>query len=568
MRKNFLNAEKCDDKIIPFKKAQKYYGKLIDEKADNGDFIGALSMAFSSLKNEFSFDTLADIADIYADMGEYELSDEYWYKYLSCAPEDKKSIAYEELAINAFDLKNYGLAAYYIDKKMSVDGFLSRKDLGQEMLDFLSEGINKKDLYKIVYPEEKSDYSTEITLAKNAALAGNFEMAAGILKNVPKASPSYSQAAEELSMAYFAMGKVSAAIEINRDLLARFGKNASVYFNLASMYRAEKDFDKSAYYYSLAKNMPIDEDSEMKFALCAIEQEDHAAAVKALEKIIDDDYYDAKIIGYYGLALFNVGEYEKAEEVLKKAYMIDPRNPVAKYYARLALDVSNGNTKRVSVLPYDGDLPKKEVEKRLKTLDKVLSGTENLKPEEKRNINDYISWGLFSGGAAFKKSVVAAVSEMDKERENLISDALISGEIAPNLKQSIIFMLVSVGYKKRIYTASDGVFFSFKPRKLPCEKDEDSKFFIAYCTALSKMAFSGENMDKIAFSVNELYKKFNNSELIKMINYEELAAAAVVGCEYETFKKPDTVYDIFGVKKEKMKTLIDCFGAEKYGKNN
>ena len=146
MRKNFSEIND-DGKIIPFERAKKFYGKLVDEKVDGGDLLGALSTAFSSLKNDYSADTLADIADIYADMGEYELSDEFWYKYLSVAPDDKKTVAYEELAINAFECKNYALSAYYLDKKISADGFFDRKELGQEMLEFLSEGLNKKDLY-------------------------------------------------------------------------------------------------------------------------------------------------------------------------------------------------------------------------------------------------------------------------------------------------------------------------------------------------------------------------------------------------------------------------------------
>ena len=566
MRKNF-SIPSGDEKIVPFEKAKKYYGKLIDERADKGDLVGAISVAFSSLKNDYSADTLGDIADIYADMGEYELSDEFWYKYLSVSADDKKSVAYEELAINAFECKNYALAAYYLDKKIALDGALDRKELGREMLEFLSEGLNKKDLYKIVYPENKSDYSTDITVAKNAAASGNFEGAAKILEGVPNASPSYKEAAEELSLCYFALGKIKEAIDINREL-AKDSGSVSVYSNLSSMYRAEKDYDKSAYYYSLAKSMPIDENDEFKFALCAVEQNDHETAAKMLKRVITDDFYDPKIICFYGIALFNTGNPEKAESEIKKAYMINPRDPYLKYLVRLVSAANeSGNTDGLYPLSYEPELPKKEIAKRLKTLNIAAATPLKLKAEEKKNLNDYIAWGLRSGDSEFKASVTAIFSDFNKEKEEIVCDALLSCDVSPHLKQTLIFMLLLNGYKKRVYVSSGGVFFTFKPRKLPCEEIGDP-FFLAYCTAISKMAFSGENMDKIAFSVNELYKKFKDAEVIKLLSKDELAAAAVVGAGYETFSKPEFIYGIFGVKKEKMDTVIKTLGVDGNGKNN
>ena len=163
--------------------------------------------------------------------------------------------------------------------------------------------------------------------------------------------------------------------------------------------------------------------------------------------------------------------------------------------------------------------------------------------------------------------MTAIFSDFNNEKEEIVCDALLSCDVSPHLKQTLIFMLLLNGYKKRVYVSSGGVFFTFKPRKLPCEEIGDP-FFLAYCTAISKMAFSGENMDKIAFSVNELYKKFKDAEVIKLLSKDELAAAAVVGSGYETFSKPEFIYGIFGVKKEKMDTVIKTLGVDGNGKNN
>ena len=79
------------------------YKKLADIKADKGDFIGALGLYMTALNcNKNDYTAVADVADCYADMGLLELSNRYWFKYLTVAPKDRQAAAFEELAINFF----------------------------------------------------------------------------------------------------------------------------------------------------------------------------------------------------------------------------------------------------------------------------------------------------------------------------------------------------------------------------------------------------------------------------------------------------------------------------------
>lgn len=122
-------------------------------------------------------------------------------------------------------------------------------------------------------------------------------------------------------------------------------------------------------------------------------------------------------------------------------------------------------------------------------------------------------------------------------------------------------MMITTGLKVKINATSGGVLFSFKVRKLPCEDNAESPFFLAYATALSKMAFSGENMDKIAFCCNDLYKERAGDA--GDLSHSELAAAIVTKCGFESFKTAESALGIFGLKRESAKKITDYINGEK-----
>ena len=78
-------------KIVEIKDGYKSYIKLADKKAEKGDLSGALRLLFSALNLGGAPEVYADIADVYAEMGLYELSNKYWFKYLSVCKGKQKA---------------------------------------------------------------------------------------------------------------------------------------------------------------------------------------------------------------------------------------------------------------------------------------------------------------------------------------------------------------------------------------------------------------------------------------------------------------------------------------------
>ena len=127
------------DKVILFEKNALRYRKLAEECVEKEDFSRALEFLLSAKSLSQNLDVIMDLADLYAYMNLLELSNKYWFIYMDKAPKDKVSIAYEELAINYFYLDNFWASSYYFHQKLTVDGYINKQGLSQEILDFLNK---------------------------------------------------------------------------------------------------------------------------------------------------------------------------------------------------------------------------------------------------------------------------------------------------------------------------------------------------------------------------------------------------------------------------------------------
>ena len=556
MQKNCSTTEN-EKKVTEFKNGIPFYGKIIDEKIGFGDYVGALCYAFARLKQEYSIEALADIADVYSEMGLYELSAKFWFKYLAIAPKGKAGVAYEELAINAFEMKNYPLCRYYLDKKVKEDGSIDNGELRQEIISYIAEESDKRNFYRVVYPEIAAYYEDELSEAKNAIANENFDRAIKLLEKVPKGSPTYRAAAEELSLAYFAVERIEEAINLNRELIKEYGGTLNYYCNLTSMYRFNGEKEKAEYYYSMVKGLSPEKDDKLKLAMCAVEMCDHQTAVNAFKEIIDDEFFDDRIMGTFGIALLNCGEYELGAKYLKRAYMIDPDDEITAYYARLAVSLAEGKKTGVKFpLPYNGDLPEKETEKRKIAMCEALEKGGKLKAAERKKIYEYMRWGVISGGELFRLSLMLATALNDERCYDVLADFLLIDDITAGAKQAIVFTLTACGYKKKICVAAGGVFFSFRVKRFTFNDAEDEPFITAYAAAIARLAFSGAKLERIAEKVERLRKVLKGSELLKIISTDELAAAAVCLADFLCFASDKEVCKIFGVEEEKVNKIL------------
>ncbi len=564
-----------ESKIIQLTDNVERYKTLAQNKAEKGDLVSSLGYLFSALKIEYSFDVLSMIAETYSDMGLLSLSNAYWYKYLSCCPSNKDTTAYEQLAINFFYMEDYFASSYYFHLKLSKDGFISKEGLEEEVIDFFSQSFDKNSTYHLAYPFERADWSFEEKMAKHALSVGDFKNAKKLYSKIPRECLS-EESFGEYSMALFLDGNDKELIDACNDSLVRYGENVTAYCNLSSLYFAKKDKAQSNYYYQQALRVNKNTINDAcKLATCAMEQEDHYNASVNLQKIVKERTYDVNMTFFYAIAQANCGNFEGACNSFCEIYRIYPQDNIVKFYAEYLTQVakSNSDFKNLFPLSYEKAMPscvttsyKRKITELFNDPKKALS---QIKREE---VQDALKWALIQDNVEYAKNAVFIMSNSNTQwAEDTLLQALMDIDVCGEVKRSIIIVLILRGHKEVFPVVANDFFVKIKPKKLFCENKIDGELYLAgYAICLSMLAFWNiDGFEKIAFSINKLYKKLGSEVYADGVTPEEIGAMAVCISGFERLKNPKEVCKFFDVRESiVLKYLQQVTLGNKKGEQN
>ena len=542
-------------KVVNLNESVNVYKRLADDKADGGDLLGALGLYFTVLKtDEKNLGAIADVADCYADMGLLELSNRYWFKFLTVCPKDKQGVAYEELAINYFYLDNLWAAGYYFHLKVERDGFIAEEGLDEEIIEFFSSPQVKKEDYYIAYPFNLADYSGIIKNAKRAFAAGDVPRAINLYRKVPEECMT-EEAASDYATALFLYGKDEESVEACKASIERYGENVNAFCNLSSLYHARNDDDKARYYYGRAlAARKGDKEESFKIAACAVELGDNITAKECLSVILSERPYDDIMNFFYALALMNLGEHEAAADAMNKTLRIVPTDPVYRFYAELFEKIVAGNSATDGFLPFEfvKALPNETERAYKREITKYINGKGqfNGDREETRKM---LELALRINDKKTAKSAAFLLASTDKNKD-IIRSALLDNDVDDEIKNTLVYLLVSGGEKRPINAVLGNYFASVKTGKVVFEHKPDGLLYMsAYALAVAKAASWGiDDCAKLAFNMNTLYTDY--AELIRFNGFgaEVIAAVGFALCDFPRITEAKGVCAAFGVDKSRF----------------
>lgn len=545
--------------------------KIANGYIEKGEYLRALSFLHSFTDKKSQLERLMDLADVYAEMGLYELSNRCWFKYIDKAPKDKISIAYEELAINFFYLDNLLTSSYYFHKKVATDGFISREGIDKEILDYFEQSTNGKHNYHLAYPFEMADYSYTLKEAKRALVVGDVKSALNKYNQIPKGCKQYKDAQTELSVAQFLSGEVEQGIETCRAVIKEEGGDLITYCHLSSMYKYNDDLEKSKIYFERALEfLPKNIDEHFKLATCALEQGKTSLAIEHLEIVLKERPYEVSLKYFYGLALINVKRYEDAKIQFSQLSIISPNDVAVKYYYDFVSNLSLENEKSQKLegflpLSYIEGLPEKEAKLRAKKISELTDVIDKKRVVSLKNptMKEYLKWGLQYGNDGIARKSIFLISCGDDSLETMLLDYLLNNEADSELKRIISYMLILKGRKKKFGVVSHNFYVSIKPRKFAFENTAQGEvFFNAYALCLSKMAFTGLDVaDKVAFSVDKLYKKHSENTGVLALNGDELGALIALNANVKNIGERE-ILKIFDLKKNRFTQIKKLLQGE------
>ncbi len=558
-----------ETKVLDFSNSVENYIKIAEKRTGENRSADALGYYFSALKKEpKNLSVISALASHYSEMGLYEQSNKFWFYYLSmCSDDGNLSVAYEQLGENYFYLDNFWVSSYYFHKKISMDGFISPQTLSDELSDFLSQSIDIRSAYHIAYPHERADYTFRIKGAKRAFNSGDYASACVIYSSVPKECLD-EESCGEYAMSLFMCKEDKKVVDTCKYSLENHGENLTAYCNLATLYMAKGNKEKSAYYYNKAlESRKGAEDEVYKLATCAIEQGDHLIAEQCIEGVLKDRVYDPIMLFYSGVSKVNKGNFLGGAEMFKKAYRICPYDKVLEYFAMYfeRASLNNADTDNICPLKYEKKYPDKIIRK-YKRFIKSVENKDIISVLRDPNNIEILGWGLVNGDESSAKtcSAILAFSGEKKGQAELMK-LLLDIEVSDERKRLIIFTLIVCKYTKKISLTAGGYFVKFKPRKIVCADNAGGELFLsAYAYAMSRMAFSHvEDLDKIAFNVNKAYKEYSDVLITNGFECEEIAVIAIFMCNFSHIKDVKKLCKSFGVKPEKVVGFLNAVKGDK-----
>ncbi len=550
-----------EQKVLQLDKSFNRYIRLASSHIEKDDLQGALNFLLDAERFSSEPEVLARIADVYADMGLLELSNQYWFKYMHSAPKERVKDAYEELAINYFYLDNIWAAGYYFQKKLSTDGFISKENIDKEIIDFFSGEEYKKHAFRIVYPFNKADYTLETKSAKRAIALGAFSEAVKILKKIPTECFT-EELSGDYAIALFMNDELDSAEQVCRNSIKAHGESVTAYCNLSTIYGMKNDADKSEYYYRKALSVAKGEQSEAyKIATCAIERADHEKAKECLEKILLERPYELSMRYFYGVCMMNLGNYKQAVDAFKGAFMLDPTDMIVEYYYNYAkIVLINGEDKeKLLPLKYEKELPKKTASKWSKKIKEVMKNDQKIQPFTKNKENrKMLRWGVLFGDDSVMRASMFILSYADKKYFiKTAQQILMEQDVGAEVKRLLIYVLIMQGYKGKTGVVAGTLYSSFSPKKLHSEKDASGAIYVsAYALCVARMLFFDlDGIERVAKSADKVYLKLKDVVTEADVTNEELAALMLSDCNFERYSRDKEVVKIFEISDQKLKKL-------------
>jgi tetratricopeptide (TPR) repeat protein len=340
------------------------------------------------------------------------------------------------------------------------------------------------------------------------------------------------------------------------------------------LYHAKGDKEKSAYYYEQALRVYTGKMEECyKLVTCAMEQADHKTAYDCLERILEERTYDVTMSFFHALSLANMGKYQESASAFSKIHRIYPNDKIVKYYAQYTLALAEERQeKNLFPVSYVKELPPSIVKAYKKKISELYSDPKKgITQAKRKDVQSILEWGLVQEDDEYSKNTVFILSNCNtKWAEQTLLNALMDIDVSAPTKRAIITVLVLSGYKDKLDIIANDFYTNFKPKKLVCENKIDGDVFIAaYAICLSRIAYWNVDIyDKIAFSINKIYKKLGGEAYIIGLTPEEIGAIAVCMTKEEKFTNPDFVCKYFDVREEIVKEYLGKIKGDKNGKNN
>ncbi len=505
-----------------------------DDKNDKGKAIRLLQKAIALHPQKL--DAKCRLAEVYADVGLYALSNNLLYWVLLRAPYETDG--YYLLGQNAFALGKWNAAGYYFNLFATES---DDADIDWDAIDGLMENVQSKTLH-VVNERDVAAHLEE--QARESLGRGDFAKAAEIFEQAAEHSQDIATK-NNLALAYCIAGKLPQAKQYAEEVLALNPQDVFGRCNMlliASLTGDEPQAQECRKF--LEETVPADLQQLLKMvSVLANLQEDELLYRKTKEYLQKEPYQvDVALLAFF--AAFNTGRKEEAKELLLFNLTLDPEDPVSSFYLE-NFDALDG---RLGYLP---QVTEQEMKRRILLLQNEKTYTQLWKDSKRKAVLD---WAYFTlDNVAFLDAVTSRVAHTAKKNwVPYFKKELLDCRIQDRSKEEMLCALLRSGAGRYAYV-QDGIL-----REVIVPDLRQNPWMYPLARAIGKMAWAylleEDYVQKLIDKAAELDRRIETLQLpTQEYHSDDMAAFLVQQCGFDLDTKELLTY--FDTSAERLSDL-------------
>lgn len=505
-----------EKKILQFEKSADLYFKIASRKREEGDIEGCLSALFTAYNLSNDVDYLAEIAYEYAEIGDIQASNQYWFYFIINAPKSRWSEAYGELAKNCLDINDVITAALYANQRASLGEGIGDIDFILELKEAVEQLIDEEIKFRLIDTDRLKREIKSTDRAGRYLGMKKFAEAYVILNDTDIKSLSIGECetyfyACELNQEYEQAEKVLNEMkERFPDDLRTLSASCIYYKTVGNEERAKCSF------ISLLSYPEKDEEyfSELYNISCLFN--DTKCARVAVTKLLNTKKYDSSLFFDNAFLFLYERDLQNAKKWFIKAYKFSPDNYIYRYYAKKAMSEDANELLNFKIKDFVPILPDKVIKTAIKEFERITSPKAKGKIKYSVELEETIICALEEYNEKFlTNGLIRILKRCDKKVERIFINYLVSTIASTSVKEKIIKAMLLCGYKKNIFV-SEG-------NRLYCIKHGKSAFFhsksntvyknIYISTISNSLCWDESYASKARKAINKVYLKATELEL-------------------------------------------------------
>lgn len=525
-----------EEKVIKFEPNKETYINLSKKYLKSGDSVRGISLLHTAYKKTGDVEILPAIANAYSGLKLYLASNKYWFNYLTRVPKKEKADAFEKISVNYFHMGDLDTSQYYMLKRMETEKPEGLFDIPLEMATALSEeeSENIRDKFYVAYPYDKANYAPVIAKAEEELGNGGILEAEKTFSTVPLECMN-EKSIGEYAMTVFINGDKDKAVSLYKESLNRFGDNVTALTGLSNILSADKDGEKSKYYYEKALSLynGKKEDAFKLFASALAQADDEK--VGYFFNIVKKDIADETAWLYYGISLLNLGKYNEASEILRSLYLTFPDDVIYEFYARFSAKLVSDDDKETIKLPlkYVKEIPPKTASAYRARIRELIENIERFSPKSIADSDFFLLRWSIRCDDRYLPAAVYFYRQCDRKKcDDYIREILLDPRASHYIKKAIITSILASGKRTKIDVLVGNLFVTLKPKKIRADKDENyEEVSIAYERCLADSVFTNrKNLKVIPEIAEKIYDKYLDVLIREGVTAEELIIIIKVLC--------------------------------------